>query len=220
MSIIAEFSIPPEALPGGRVLAEMPEMSLELERIVPTDQSALPFFWVWGDDAETFVEKGRDEPGIEEMRVLDRVEQGILVRAVWTPDAEIIQAIKTLGATVLEASGTAEKWTFRVRANDRGGVVTFQEVFTSHDITVTLDRIYNLSELLTGSQYELTAEQRETLVAAYHDGYYEKPRRITQKELGERFGITSRAISDRLRRGTANLVASTLVSSPATPKNS
>lgn len=212
MSIIAEFSIPPEALPGGRLLVEMPDVSVELERIVPSDESVLPFFWVWGDDAETFVERGRHEDGIADIEILDSVEQGILVRATWRPDSAIIRAIKALRATILEASGTAEGWSFRVRADDREGVATFQQAFTNQGVTVQLDRIYNLSELLGGGQYELTPEQREALVAAYENGYYEKPRRITQQELGERFGITSRAVSDRLRRGTANLVASTLLS--------
>lgn len=44
MSIIAEFSIPPEALPGGDILTDMPNTTLELERIVPTEENALPFF--------------------------------------------------------------------------------------------------------------------------------------------------------------------------------
>lgn len=219
MSIIAEFSIPPGALPGGDLLTKMPDISVELERIVPVNESVLPFFWVWGNEAETFVEKGRHEKGIADIDVLDRVEQGVLVRATWTPDATIIQAIKALRATILEASGTAEQWSFRVRADDREGVATFQEAFTNQGVTVQLDRIYNLSELLGGGQYELTPEQQEALVAAYESGYYEKPRRITQEELGDRFGITSRAVSDRLRRGTANLVASTLLS-PATSENS
>lgn len=42
MSIVAEFTIPADALPGGDVLTDLPETVLELERIVPTAENALP----------------------------------------------------------------------------------------------------------------------------------------------------------------------------------
>lgn len=217
MTIVAEFAIPTEALPGGELLAEMPNTTLELERIVPTEEDALPFFWVWSEDVDAFVGNVRGEDEIGTLEVLDRVDCGALVRATWTPKAELVHAIKGLNPTILEAEATSEEWSFRIRTEDRQSVVTFREVFTSHGIPVTLDRVYDLSKLIEGKQYELTPDQRETLIRAYEEGYYEKPRGITQQELGEQFAVTSRAISDRLRRGTANLVERTLLSSEASP---
>lgn len=61
MRLVAEFVIPPEVLPGGPVLMELPAVRLDLERIVPTQEAALPFVWVRGDDAETFIDRVRDE---------------------------------------------------------------------------------------------------------------------------------------------------------------
>lgn len=46
MSFVAEFTMPPEALPFGETLKENPGTEIEVERIVPTQESALPFFWV------------------------------------------------------------------------------------------------------------------------------------------------------------------------------
>lgn len=212
MSIVAEFAIPTEALPGGGVLSEMPNTVLELERIVPTEENALPFLWVWSEKVDDFVRNVRNEDGIAAIEVLEEVDHGALIRATWTPKAELVHAIKELSPTILEAEATAEEWSFRIRTDDRQSVATFQEVFASHGIPVTLDRVYDLSRLVEGRQYELTSDQRETLIRAYEEGYYEKPRGVTQQELGEQFGVTSRAISDRLRRGTANLVEKTLLS--------
>ena len=214
MSIIAEFTIPAEALPGGDILVEMPETVLELERIVPTKETAFPFFWVWSDAVKTFMKHARDEEKIAAIEVLDTVEQGALVRATWTPGADLVHAIKALNATILEAKATAEEWFFRIRTDEQEAVSTFQDIFTSHEIPVTLNRIYDISKLVTGKQYELTPAQRETLIMAYEEGYYAKPRETTQQELGEHFNITSRAVSDRLRRGTANLIVNTLLSAP------
>lgn len=218
MSIVAEFTIPVDALPGGDVLTEFPETVLELERIVPTAENALPFLWVWSDAVDTFIQHAQTEDEIAGIEVLETVEQGALVRATWTPQADLVHGIEALNATILEAEATAEEWFFRIRTDDRDAVTTFQEIFTAHDIPVTLDRVYDLSKLAAGEQYGLTSDQRETLITAYEKGYYEKPRQTTQQELGDEFNITSRAVSDRLRRGTANLITNTLLSaaSPTT----
>ena len=211
MSTIAEFSIPPDALPGGDLLAEMPNTVVELERIIPTEENALPFFWVWSDDVSTFMDSARNDDEIEDITVLDEVEYGALVRATWTPEADLIHAIKALQATILEARATAEEWTFRIRAERQEGIATFRDVFSAHDIPVTLNRLYDLSELVDDDRNVVTDEQRETLLAAYEKGYYERPREVDQQELGRQFDITSRAVSDRLRRGTASLVEEVLL---------
>lgn len=216
MSIIVEFSIPADALPGGESLIEMPDTVLELERVVPTQERALPFFWVWSDNVDQFVELARREDEIAAIEVLDDVTQGALIRATWTPEADLVDAIKKLQATILEAEATADEWFFRIRTDNRNALGPFQNILTAHEIPITLNRVYDLSKLVTDHKDALTPDQRETLITAYEEGYYERPRQTTQQELGDRFNITSRAISDRLRRGTANLIEQTLLTPPST----
>lgn len=62
----------------------------------------------------------------------------------------------------------------------------------------------------------MTAAQRDALLAAYRGGYYEEPRGTTQARLGQQFGISRRAVAERLRRGTANLIEATLLPEDAT----
>ena len=45
MTLIAEFTIPPEALPLGDLLTDRPEAEIEIERIIPGDATIFPFFW-------------------------------------------------------------------------------------------------------------------------------------------------------------------------------
>lgn len=52
----------------------------------------------------------------------------------------------------------------------------------------------------------LSARQRETLLAAYEDGYYEIPRETTTAELADRLGIERRTAEDHLRRAENKLV--------------
>lgn len=210
MSIVAEFSIPPEAVPSGRTLTEFPEITIQLERIVPADARVLPFFWVFDGDVEAVFEHLRAEPGIDDVAVLAEVDHRALFQAEWTPEAETIQGIKTLRATILEARGTAAEWLFQVRAESRERLSAFQQLFTEQGIPVEVCRIYNFAELVETGR-PLTPDQRETLVAAYEHGYFDQPRRVTQEDLGERFGISGRAVSNRLRRGVRNLIASTIL---------
>lgn len=214
MAIVAEFTIPPTALPGGKTLEDMPETTIELERIVPTEESVFPFFWLFGEDPHSFLTQIESEPNIDDIYILAEIDQAALFRAVWTPHSDIIQGIRTLRATIMEAVGTSDEWYFQVRAEDRERLLDFQRIFHSRDIPVQLERIYNLSELLESAR-PLTEEQRETLVVAYRSGYFDQPRQITQMELGEHFDISSQAVADRLKRGMRNLIRNSLVAPDA-----
>ncbi|WP_306061322.1 helix-turn-helix domain-containing protein [Natronococcus wangiae] len=200
MSIVAEFTIPTNALPAGDTLAKNPDVQIEIERIVPTQESALPFFWVWGPDPETFMERVEQEPNVAEVDLLARVDDGALFRADWAPDAEIIQGIKRLNAVIIEAIGTSEQWRFQVRTQEREAFNEFRELFLQQGITVHLDRLYSLSELVEGDAKSITPLQRDTLIAAYRGGYFEQPRQTTQEEIAKQFNVSPRAVSDRIRR--------------------
>jgi hypothetical protein len=208
--------MPPESLPAGEALVECPDIQIEIERIVPTAESALPFFWVWGSDPEAFMQKARESPRIAQVALLDDVPGGALFRAEWSPDEGLIQDIKDLNATIIDATGTSDNWRFEVRTQAQEAFNEFQAVFKQHGIEVHLARLYDLAELVEGDTRSLTPEQRETLLAAYQQGYFEKPREISQKELSESFNISGRAVSERLRRGIRNLIATSLLPSGKT----
>lgn len=212
MAIVAEFTIPPDAIPGGSTLESLPDVRIELERVVPTDDAVLPYFWVFGARSEEFLEHARDEPGIVDLRTLTELPNGALFEAEWRPDEAVIEGIKQLRATIMDARATADGWEFQVRAAGRERLLGFQRVFTDQGIPVELDRIYNLAEVAE-TKRPLTADQQETLVVAYREGYFDEPRRATQADLAQRFDVSRRAVSNRLRRGTRNLVAATLVDS-------
>lgn len=216
MTLVAEFTIPPEALPFGQTLVENPDVRIEVERIVPSGESALPFCWVWGEDPERFAAAAEGESEITDTTRLDAVDGGALYRTEWSPDATLVEALTGLDATVLECEGTAEHWRVELRGVDRDSLVEFRELFEADGVSVTLSRLYDLGELVEGDRQTLTPQQREALIAAYREGYYDKPRAVTQEELGERFGISHRAVSERLRRGVRNLVAASLLPDPDT----
>lgn len=218
MSIVAEFSLPPQAIPGGETLEAVPEATIKLERLVPAGDAALPFFWVFDADPEEFLDELCSEPEIEAIEVLAEVEVSALFQAEWTPDADVIRRIQNLEVTILDATGTSDGWTFQIRAQDRERLGAFKQIFTSQGIDVEIRRIYSFAELMEGDRL-LTAEQRKTLLLAYQRGYFDEPRAVTQSDLGDEFDISGRAVSNRLRRGTRNLIISTLLD-PTTRRDS
>lgn len=70
--------------------------------------------------------------------------------------------------------------------------------------------LYALSEMETGKQYDLTADQREALQLAYERGYYQSPRHTTLDEIAGELGITGQSLGSRLRRGIHRLLGSTV----------
>lgn len=218
MSVVVELSIPPGELPAGDALAEAPEAHVELERVVPAGETALPYLWVLGDDADRFVERVREDPAIEDPTVLDRVEYGVLLRVTWIPDGTILDEIRAAEATILDATGTAEGWSFRVRTPDRDGLSTLIDGLEDYDVPVSIESIRGTARVRDQDSYGLTSCQESALLAAYEEGYFETPREVSQAELGERFDVTARAISDRIRRGTRNLVETT-IRSPTPRRN-
>ncbi|USZ67627.1 helix-turn-helix domain-containing protein [Halorussus salilacus] len=211
MSVIAELAVPVDDFPLGRALAATPEMRVELERIVPTGNGVLPFFWVWGDDVDAFVESVRDNPGIDRLTVLDRVDGGALVQAVWTDEPGLIGGILASEATLLEVRRRDGVWLFRLRSPDHEAVAGLQRYCADHGVDLRLNWIHTLSEFEAGEQYGLTDDQRRTLLAAFEAGYFDDPRGTTLEELADEFEVSPRAVSKRLRRGLRNLVDSALV---------
>lgn len=206
MSVIAELAVPVDDFPLGEALTAVPEMQVELERIVPTGGGIMPFFWVWGGDVERFVETVQGDRGIDRLTVLDNVDGGALVQAVWTEEPGLVEGILSSETTLLEVRRQKGFWLFRLRSPDHDAVANLQRYCADNDIDLRLNWIHTLTEFEAGEQYGLTDDQRETLVAAFEAGYFDDPRGTTLDELAEQFDVSARAVSKRLRRGLRNLL--------------
>lgn len=213
MSIVADFKIPVSALPGNGLFEELPDAEIEIERIVPTSSSIMPFFWVWDQNADIFTRIAEDDPNIISAKKLYYSKNGTLYNTTWNPQDPVIHIFESCNLTLLEGFGTYHGWEFKFRGDNRDDFANFQKSFSNTEANVHLQNIYELTDYREKRHIDLTSKQREALILAYKNGYYEEPRRITQQELGNELEITSRSISHRLRRGTRQLIHSTLISS-------
>ncbi|RKD94780.1 helix-turn-helix domain-containing protein [Halopiger aswanensis] len=210
MTVIADISVPADAFPLGRVLEDIPGVEIELERIVPLQEAIIPLFWISGGEASTIDTTLRDHPETKAVDQLTSAEDATLFEVRWSPDINgLIGALVDTRAKILEATGTADEWEFRLRFSSHEELSTFNVALTENDIPVTLRHIYNPT--LPEDEAALSAEQRDALLTAYRQGYFEVPRRTTLTELADTVEISDSALSQRLRRATNAVVEDALL---------
>ncbi|WP_135534165.1 helix-turn-helix domain-containing protein [Halostella pelagica] len=212
MSVIAEFTVPSDDFALPHTLTAVPEMIVEIERVVATMQDkVMPYFWVSGLEQSEFEDAFREDESVKNVAKIDEIDDGRLYRAEWTENVEtIVYAYVEIGATILRAVARDETWELRIRFDDRSRLSDFQEYCDENDITFELNELKEQEQPMASVQYDLTTKQRETLVTALEEGYYEVPQQVTMSELANRMDLSQQALSKRFHTGHRNLISSTL----------
>jgi predicted DNA binding protein len=211
MTVIADITVPADAFELGRVLQDFPNVKVELERIVPLQESIIPLFWISGTDTaeiEAALTESRHTTTVTQLTTTD---DETLFEVHWTNQINgIVETLIDTQAKILEAKGGSETWDFRLRFETREQLSDLNMALTDASIPVTLRHIYNPS--VPEDTAALSEEQREALLQAYRRGFFEVPREITLVELANEMGISDSALSQRMRRGLAIAVEQVVVS--------
>lgn len=212
MAIEASFTVEQENFPLSAVFEQLTDVTIELDRIVPTGEAVIPYFWISADDTDLLNTDLSADLGINQVKVIDQVETQMFVRIDWDLTHEsILTAIVNTDITLLSGIGNVKQWTFELRASDQQDLSDFQDYCRCNDISVELTELHQVSSLKSDREHELTEAQRKTVVMAYSSGYFDSPRDATQADLAAELGISPQAVSSRLQRGLRRLVASTLI---------
>lgn len=215
MSLFGEFHVPSEALALHETLTEIPELTLEIERVVATEDTLTPYFWVTDVDLDAFESAAEADPTVEDVKRLDEFEQATLYRAEWTDNiATIVYAYLEIGGTILEATGQNGQWELRIRFDDHEKLDQFRNYCNENDIPFRLERLHKLSHPRSGGQYGLTPKQHEALLTAWELGYFDPAQHVTLDDVADELQITQQSLSQRLQRAHQTLVAHTLAVTP------
>lgn len=211
MSVIADFTVPAEGLALAETFAASPTMTVEFERLVAYSREfVLPFLWVTGREFEQFERALETDPTVQTATVADDFGETRLYKMHWV--GAVVSAVDLIldhEGVILEAEGRGGEWQLKLRFDDRDQLTVFHDHFSEHG-PITLHQIFAPEAPLAG-EFNLTEKQRDALVAAFEAGFYDVPRAVTATELAARFDLSQQAYSNRLRRGTAALIETTLV---------
>lgn len=211
MSVVVEVSVPAESFALADALAAEPDVALEAERVAShSPEWALPFLWATGGDDESFLEAMRGDSTVENVVVIERADADVLYGVEWSdPVQELITEMIDKHAIILEARAQGADWHLRLRFTTEGEVTSFREYFEERGRRFEV-LMLTRPDAPRQREYGLTEGQYEALVTVLREGYFDVPRAVTIEELADAIGISSNAVSQRLRRATTNLVRHTL----------
>lgn len=213
MATVLEFSSPAAEFPLGSVFETVPAVTVELERLVPRGPLVIPYFWVYGAEAEDIEKAFQVHEGIESVKLIDSVDSEYLMRAEWEKGYfGVLSALSEANVVLLSGSGTKDGWDFEVRGENREAVSAFRTNCQDNDIPIEITAVHSLLPV-QDDNYELTETQQEALVLAYERGYFNSPREVSLADVATELGITQQSLSSRIRRGHRRLISKTLITS-------
>ena len=212
MSVIVELALPASAFQLGQILSVSGEQKVTLETMVPLGERSVPFFSVSETTRESFEDHVRHQPTVSNLHIVNSTDGETLYGLDWEFRTDTFFAsVIALDGSVLEASGSSDRWVFQLRFRSHDALSTFQETCFDDDIPIDVMKIYNPTKPDAGPWYGLSPRQRKTLQYAVEMGYYSLPRGISTQEIADEFGISDQAASERLRRAIETLVTNTLL---------
>jgi predicted DNA binding protein len=210
MATEATFTVPADQFPLGTVFEQLPDVEVELERIIPARDTVIPYFWVRGTAPDDVEAAFSDHPGVEDIRFIDSVEGDSLLRVEWSADYDdVLTTLTETNIALIKAVGTSQQWTFDIRGDSRQEVAAFQQRCRELDIPITLTKLHALTPIHSESN-AMTDVQQATLRLAYEQGYFNSPRDVTMADLGDELGVTQQAVASRIRRGISAVLGQTL----------
>ena len=211
MSPCATVSLGVDQFRLEQTLRTRPRVRVEFERIVPLDGRSMPYLWVTGVDTDTGLQRLRADSDIVDVRIIAEGRSGLLAGVDWREGHVLLDALSAASATCLQGFGTAEGWQLSLRFPSRKRLADCYQQCARGGVSLTVDRIHTTSwSAESGHEAVLTDIQRETLVAAFEQGYFEVPRTATLQDLADEFDVSDTAISQRIRRGVARLLSTEL----------
>lgn len=210
-SFDCECTLSHPEFPLADVTREVPTVTVRLERTAVDSCSKLLVFSASGERFEAFERALEESETASNPLVIERSPDRRSYRVELTEEAPLVSAVLVrVGARVLEVSGSDGEWDVHARFHSRQAFSAFRRYCADNDVTFSLHRLSRVGADGDRESAGLTRVRRETLRVAAEAGYFDVPRGISQSDLADRLGISSSAVSQRLRRATRQLVETNL----------
>lgn len=191
----------------GVARATLPERTrVEFERSASIPGPSSPWLLISGNGVESAVADMRNNQVIDEVLLVAETNDGCIYRLSGVEARSgFVEGVRDTAGIVLSAIAEGESWTFDIRFPNHNAASRFYTQYEDPDHPITIQKTSPLVPARSRSEV-LTREQRDALARALEAGYFEVPRGTTLIELADDMGISDSAVSQRLRRGLANLL--------------
>jgi len=198
------------------------DMVLQIEEVqsLPDEPWSI-IAWASGDDFETFEMALAEDSSVASYTCLTELPNKRLYKLTLSEEGQrtTLQSVAVEeNITRVSLTMTAEGVEFLGRFPTREALAALRDVAREKERDFTLLNLYEEkpSEHDGGrnNRYGVTAPQSEALLAALEQGYFNTPRQTTMETIADNLGISTSALSSRLRRGQQALLRNTLVQDP------
>lgn len=212
MSVTAKIHIQHERLALVPTLRELSDIQIQVITQGTTAPGAtnFPFLINYHDRAELEARLDKD-PTVEGYELVDWTDDTGIYYIEHTPETLLISTVVTeVNGLLVHTETKGNGWLARLLLPDRKALSTIWEFSAENDISLEIFEIYGKDDAGAEDSYGLTDDQTVALQTAYEEGYFGEPREVALDEVASVMGLSSTAVSGRLRRGMRNLVAATI----------
>jgi predicted DNA binding protein len=213
MPITTKIHIEHERLALVPTLQRLEEVVIRVITQGNTDPGSTVFpFLIEYHDRATLESALDTDPTVDSYELVDWTDQTGIYYIEHAPETKLISSVVTdVNGFLVQTETKGNGWLVRLLLPDRTALNTIWEYANEHDISLDIIEIYGNTDTSGETSYGLTDAQRTALVTAYENGYFGEPRDISLNEVAEEIGLSSTAMSGRLRRGMRNLIAATII---------
>lgn len=213
MAITAKAYIEHEDLALVPTLRELDDVDIRVILQATTDPSSGTFpFVIEYDDIEELEATLDADHTVTDYKQIDS-NNGTHIYYIQHPDTTklISPAVTAANGFLLQAETKDKGWLIQAQLPSRDALHTVWECARENDISFSLLEMYEKREGGSDTSFGLTEEQQKALEVAYEKGYFSEPREMSLEDVADEVGVSSTAMSGRLRRGMRNLISSTLI---------
>jgi predicted DNA binding protein len=215
MTFTAEVRLEHPSLLLARTMDSLADVRVEREYQMAGDTGErYAFVSVYTTVFDAFEGRLAADPTVAESSLVASFDDRRLYRLTLTDEVVMIdRRLASLGIAVAEASGVDGRWRLVLRVPERDRLAAFNDYCEERSVNLSVERLSRLDDDDDGSTWSrpLTDAQREALVTAYRNGYFDEPRRTSLKELATDLNVSATAVGGRIQRGTAKLVDAVLL---------
>lgn len=212
MSISTKLYIEHERLAFAPTLRRLDGISINVVTQSNTNPGATVFPFLIRYDGPESIEEALDvDDTVERYELVDWTDGQGIYYIEHTEETKLISTVVTeVNGFLVQAESKSNGWLVRLVLPDREALNAIWEYAEKHDVRLDIIELYRNDDASGEGSFGLTDEQLAALQTAYERGYFDEPRGSSLNDVADEMGLSSTAMSGRLRRGMRNLIAATI----------